>query len=56
MTFPRNREFGHFPVVSQSQVPREFGVNLNISHRDPRHVLNVVLFLIIVSLVLPDFC
>ena len=23
-----NREFGHFLVVSQSQVPREFGVNL----------------------------
>ena len=25
---PSNREFGHFLVVSQSQVPREFGVNL----------------------------
>ena len=23
-----NREFGHFLVVGQSQVPREFGVNL----------------------------
>ena len=25
---PSNREFGHFSVVSQSQVPREFSVNL----------------------------
>ena len=25
---PSDREFGHFSVVSQSQVPREFGVNL----------------------------
>ena len=25
---PSNREFGHFLVVGQSQVPREFGVNL----------------------------
>ena len=25
---PSNREFGHFLVVSQSRVPREFGVNL----------------------------
>ena len=23
-----NREFGHFLVVSQFQVPREFGINL----------------------------
>ena len=25
---PSNREFDHFLVESQSQVPREFGVNL----------------------------
>ena len=25
---PSNHEFAHFLVVSQSQVPREFGVNL----------------------------
>ena len=25
---PSNREFGHFLFVSRSQVPREFGVNL----------------------------
>ena len=25
---PSNREFGHFLVASQSQVPRDFGVNL----------------------------
>ena len=25
---PSYREFGHFLVVSQSQVPQEFGVNL----------------------------
>ena len=25
---PSNREFSHFLVVSQSQVPQEFGVNL----------------------------
>ena len=28
---PINREFGHFLVVSQSQVPREFGVNLALT-------------------------
>ena len=30
---PSNREFGHFLVVSQSQVPREFGVNLALHDR-----------------------
>ena len=25
---PSNREFDHFLIESQSQVPREFGVNL----------------------------
>ena len=32
---PSNHEFGHFLVVSQSQVPREFGVNLALMSVQP---------------------
>ena len=34
---PSNREFSHFSVVSQSQVPREFGVSLALANEGRRY-------------------
>ena len=37
---PSNREFDHFFVVSQSQVPREFGVNLALIY--DRYIIDIM--------------